>query len=158
MDALRDVALEFTEMKTELNIEKIEEIRKTIQEMVRSLFLSMQKDTQRDGIGIILDDSSLDVQKCNELYGSEDNIIYCLGTSKITPKEMEQKIREHDTIHDWSLYISSKFISSLCKNSVRDSKENRKKCMRLKNIKYVDTSHNREEVLDEIVEDLKNQI
>ena len=55
----------------------------------------MQKDIKKDNIGIIIDDTRLDVERCNEIYGNnENNVIYCLGVSKITQKEMEKRIIE----------------------------------------------------------------
>ena len=117
----------------------------------------MQKDIKKDNIGIIIDDTRLDVEKCNEIYrNNENNIIYCLGVSKITPKEMEKRIIENDTEDDWSSYIPKTLRSMLCENTISESKENRKKCMRLKNIKYVDTSEDREDVLNQIINDLEN--
>ena len=87
----------------------------------------MQKDIKKDNIGIIIDDTRLDVEKCNEIYGNnENNIIYCLGVSKITPKEMEKRIIENDTEDDWSSYIPKTLRSMLCENTISESKENKK--------------------------------
>lgn len=117
----------------------------------------MQRDIRKDDIGIIIDDTMLDIERCNEIYGNnKNNIIYCLGVSKITPKEMEKRIIENDTKDDWSSHIPNALRSILCQNIISESKQNRKKCMEIKNIKYIDTSENREDVLNKIVKDLEN--
>ena len=141
----------------EEHIIDIGEIKQISQTIVEQLFLNMQKDVKKDQIGIIIDDTDLDVKRCNKIYGNSNNIIYCLGISQTTPKELEEKIRKYDTKDDWSNYMSSRFISSLCENIINTSKENKEKCKNFKNIKYVDTSQNREEVLDQIIKDLEKQ-
>ena len=118
----------------------------------------MQKDLRKAKIGIIIDDTDLDVEKCNEVYGKEENIIYCLGTSEITPKEMQRKIMEYDTEDDWSSHVPNMILTMLCENIVRESKENKRKCKEIDNIKYVETSQNREKVLNQIVRDLEDII
>ena len=110
----------------------------------------MKRDIRKDDIGIII----LDIERCNEIYrNNKNNIIYCLGVSKITPKEMEKRMIENDT---GSSYMPNAFRRILCQNIIYESKENRKKCMEMKNIKYIETSENREDVLNKIVEDLEN--
>lgn len=139
-------------------VKEKEKITKLSQIIVRLLFLSMKKDVSKDKIGIIVDDTSLDIEKCNKIYGEPDNIIYCLGTNKVKPKELERKIIEHDTEHDWSNYVSRDFLSIFCEDIVNESKENEIKCRKFKNIKYIDTSQDREKVLNQIIKDLENTI
>lgn len=144
---------DFEEQKKES--EKTKELS---QKVVRLLYYCMQKDVRKANIGIIIDDTNLDVEKCNEIYGKEGNIIYCLGTSEITPKEMQRKIMEYDTEDDWSSYIPCVMKSMLCDYIVSESKENKRKCEEFNNIKYIETSQNREKVLNQIVKDLENII
>lgn len=142
----------------EKQVKDIEEVTKLSQIIVELLFLSMQKDVKKDNIGIIVDDTSMDIKKCNEIYGSPENIIYCLGTSKISPKELERKIREYDTKDDWSNYIPKAFLPIMCENIIKESKKNEIKCKKYKNIKYIDTSQDREKVLNQIIEKLEDII
>ena len=118
----------------------------------------MQKDLRKANIGIIIDDTDLDIENCNDVYGEEENIIYCLGTSEITPKEMQRKIMEYDTEDDWSSHVPNMIRTMLCENIVRKSKENKRKCEKFNNIKYIETSQNREKVLNQIVKDLEDKI
>lgn len=137
---------------------QVEKNKKLSRKIVKSLYYNMQKDIEKAGIGIIIDDTDLSVEECNKIYGDEDNIIYCLGTSKITPQEMLKKIQKYDTEDDWSMYVSSEMRTLLCENIVRESKKNRGECQSLDNIKYVETSQNREEVFDEIIKELEEII
>ena len=161
-DAIRDVILELENKGLYDDFEdqkkKIEKADKLSQKVVKSLYYNMQKDLRKANIGIIIDDTDLSIEECNKTYGDEDNIIYCLGTSEITPKEMQRKIMKYDTEDDWSSYIPNMMRTMLCENIVRESKENKRKCEDFDNIKYVETSQNREEVLNQIVNELENII
>lgn len=133
------------------------EIEEKGQKVSRELFQSMKKDLEKGNIGIILDDTKLSVERCEEIYGQEDNLIYCLGTAKTTAKEMLKKIRENDTYAEWSDYLPDSIIISLCEDAIKESKENRVKCQTRKNIKYWDTSQNREQVLQDIMKEIKEK-
>ena len=138
--------------------DQMEESQKNIQlsqKIVKSLYYNMQKDLIKDNIGIIIDDTNLSIEECSKKYGNNNNIIYCLGTSEISPEEMEKRIIEHDTEDDWSMYIPRIMRSMLCENIIRDSKKNKRKCENINNIKYIETSQNREEVLNQVVKDLE---
>ena len=141
--------------------DQMEESERNIQlsqKIVKSLYSNMQKDLRKDHIGIIIDDTNLSIEECNEKYGNKHNIIYCLGTSEITPEEMEKRIIEYDTQDDWSMYISGIMRSMLCENIVNQSKKNKIKCEKFSNIKYIETSKKREKVLNQVVEDLEKLI
>lgn len=136
----------------------VEKTKELSQKVVESLYYNMQNDLRKANIGIIIDDTDLSVEKCNKIYGKEENIIYCLGTSEISPKEMLRRIMEYDTEDDWSSYIPCVMKSMLCDYIVSESKENKRKCEEFNNIKYIETSQNREKVLNQIVKDLENII
>ena len=53
------------------------------------------------------------------------------------------------------MYIPRIMRSMLCENIIRDSKKNKRKCENINNIKYIETSQNREEVLNQVVKDLE---
>lgn len=138
-------------------IEKEIELNEKCQKISRELYESMQKDLEKENIGIIVDDTSLSIEKCDEIYGKEDNLIYCLGTAKTTAKEMIKKIRENDKEHDWTHYINDDTIELFCQNVIKQSRENRKKCQTKPNIKYWDTSEDREQVLQDIMKEIKEK-
>ena len=61
--------------------DQMEESERNIQlsqNIVKSLYSNMQKDLRKDHIGIIIDDTNLSIEECNEKYGNKHNIIYCM--------------------------------------------------------------------------------
>lgn len=158
-DAIREVIMEEEGIHDIATCAKRNsEIEEKSQRISRELFQSMKKDLEKGNIGIILDDTRLSIEQCEEMYGQEDNLIYCLGTAKTTPNEMFRKIRENDTYYEWSHYFPDYMIMDLCENAIRESKENRVKCQTRENIKYWDTSQDREQVLQEIMKEIEEKI
>ena len=150
-DALRDVFIERLDCRT---LDIVKKVQRVCPKLINQLFIQMQFDTKRSGIGIIIDDTDLEVEECDVMYGSDDNIIYCLGTSRITYREMKRALNKYDTVDDWSKYWKDNSLSSLCDFCINTSKENAAKCKKYSRIKYVDTSYNREDVLNKIVDEI----
>lgn len=136
----------------------VKKVEKVCPQFINQLFMQMQLDTKKSETGIIVDDTGLELEECNTMYGSDDNIIYCLGTSRITYREMKRALKKYDTASDWSKYWKDNSISEFCDFLINTSKENSEKCKNFSRIKYVDTSYNREEVLNEIVDEIGSLI
>jgi len=129
------------------------DIQKT-EEKSEQKISKMMKDTCKN-TEVILEDFSLTIEKAIELYGNENNLIYCLGTCDLSPEEMLEKIRKNDTKFEWSYHMGNNTLLYACDIWISSSKENKEKCRKYHNIKYYDTSKNREKVLNEIVQDIK---
>ena len=152
VDAIRVAILNLSQVNTWPLIEKCRTLSNNI---AKHVFIDMTRVLSKDEVGIILDDSDLEVEECDKMYGNDSNIIFCLGTSRLTTREMKRNINSHDTRTDWSKYAKDSFKSELFSQYIKQSKENEMKCKNLKNIKYIDTSYNRKEVLNKVINELE---
>lgn len=115
---------------------------------------------QRDGrnkYGIVLEGTDTSVCDCNELFNNGDNIIYYLGPIDITPEELALSIKENDTDLDWTYNKSKEELIEYSKNYIKRAKEYKKQC-EIYHINFVDTSKNRDRVLQQILQDIEKQI
>lgn len=115
---------------------------------------------QRDGRykkGIVLEGTDTSVSDCNELFNNDDNIIYYLGPIDITPIEFAKKIKDNDTDFDWTKNFSMDELVELCEKYIKRAKEYKKQC-EIYGINFVDTSKNRDQVLQQVVQDIEKQI
>lgn len=81
-------------------------------------------------------------------------IIVFLGYPKLTEKELFNNIRKYDKKNDWT-YIEPNWRLKLhCEFFVKDSKE-KSEIAKKHNYWYIDTSYNREHVLNDTVDKIK---
>lgn len=90
-------------------------------------------------------------------YNKEDTIVLVFGYPKITIEEGLHNIRKYDTKNDWTYIEPDYRIRMLFNNCIRESKEQQEKCREL-GIKFVDTSKNREQVLKDLFEWIKQEL
>lgn len=85
-----------------------------------------------------------------KMIDTENTIVIFLGYAHLTPNESFKQIREHDTSNLWTSRADDEKLKEWCTDNIKFSKYLEKECKRL-NIKYFDTSNNRNEILKEIV-------
>lgn len=106
---------------------------------------------------------SCDISVANALkYFKDDNIIIVfLGYSTITPEEALLNYRKYEQDDDWTCNRSDEELLEHAKHWIDKSKNFENDC-KLNNVKYVDTSYNREEVLkslfNEIIIECQNNV
>lgn len=83
-----------------------------------------------------------------ETIDTSETIIIFLGYAHIDVETEVGLIREHDQEHYWTTRISDEQLKEWTIDNIEYSKLLEKECKRL-NIKYFDTSFNRDEVLEE---------
>ncbi len=81
----------------------------------------------------------------------EDVLIVYLGYTDIEPQEKLKEMRKYDKKHYWSSYLSDEELLRMINADIELSKWIKEDCHRL-NIKYYDTSYNRDEVLKEVLD------
>lgn len=93
-----------------------------------------------------------DIEKIN----TEDTLVIFIGYAHTTPLEVFNKRRKCDSDNLWTRKLSDEELLNNCKQDVEFSKLLERECMRL-GIPYFDTSNNREEVLENIKELIKEK-
>lgn len=86
-----------------------------------------------------------------------DSLIICFGYPSISPLEAVKNWRTYDTNHDWTKDKSEDELLVIAKKEIDNSKYLKIECEKY-NIKYVDTSYDRDKVLNELLEYVKENI
>lgn len=129
---------------------------KDFQLYLKQLVFQYQRDG-RNQYGIVLEGTDTSVTDCNELFHDGDNIIYYLGPIAITPEELAKSIKQNDTDLDWTHNCSMEELIERSKGYIERAKRYKKQC-ELYGINFVDTSKNREQVLQQIIQEIEPQI
>lgn len=95
--------------------------------------------------------------KAKELFNREDTILLFIGTPKLTVEEHLNEIRKYETEKDWTYGRSEELMLKHCKLWIDISKKYEKECEQL-NIWYVDTSVNRDEILNKTLNEIEKMI
>lgn len=144
--------------KEEYYTEHIEERKKWIHsDRFQKILLeickaSMNKDEK--GYGTILDTGQLEPKYAKELIDRENSYCVCLGHGNLDKQGIINLCREHDTPKDWTYNIP---ISQLEINAKKWEEKNilmKAECPKY-GIKYIDTSQNREQILNSILNDIE---
>lgn len=81
----------------------------------------------------------------------DNSIFICLGYPKLTEEEVINNWKKYDTDNDWTKNRSYDDLLTHAKRHIKESKYLEKECKKY-DIKFIDTSYNREEVLNELVD------
>lgn len=111
----------------------------------------------RNKYGIVIEGTDTSVSDCNELFNDGNNIIYYLGPIDTFPEELAHLIKQNDTNLDWTYDCSIEELIEYSKKYIKRAKEYKKQC-ELYHINFVDTSKNREQVLQQVLKDIEKQL
>ena len=104
----------------------------------------------------ILDTSHIDVNQLLE-YKKSGYIVLVFGYPNISFEQKVNEILTYDTEDDWTYIESVKSIERYVDIYIDDSKELLETCQK-ENLRFVDTSFNREEVLKKLLNEIKKEI
>lgn len=108
-------------------------------------------------INYIVETCDITPKKAYQLFNREDTILLFLGTPRQTIDEHFNEIKKYQTEKDWTYDRSDEHILEHSKYWVYKSKEYEKECKKL-NIWYVDTSFNREKILNITLEKIEEML
>lgn len=134
----------------ELNIKQNKKFIKYLEVLLRK----QQRDSKYN---VILESTDIKPKDIKENFDIENNIIICLGVTKINYNEFTNYILKNDKENDWTKKCTKEEIKNYCKQYIENSKENEKECKKLK-IKYFEMSENRKEKIEEIIKYIEEQI
>ena len=87
----------------------------------------------------------------------ENSIMICLGYPNITPEEVVSNWRKFDTDLDWTKKKSDEELIQIAKTEINKSKQLQDECQK-HNVKFIDTSFNRNDILKKLLKEIINQI
>jgi len=100
--------------------------------------------------GYILESGQLDVSLVKKYVDFNNTIVFCLGHGCLSKEEIIDLCIKHDDVDDWTFSLSSEYLDIHAQNWDVMNKKLREDCRKY-NISYVDTSNNRDEVLEDIL-------
>lgn len=92
------------------------------------------------------------IKECGDNF-----LIIILGYSKLTENDLFNNIRKYDQENDWTYIESDNKLKMYCKSFVEESKE-KEQIAKEHNYWYVDTSYNRDGILNETFRKIKDII
>lgn len=95
-------------------------------------------------------------KEINKLFSELNVKIICLGYTKTNPIEVLTKIRENEKENSYTKEMSDEKVKELIANHIEYSKILEQQCEK-EHIKFYDTSYNRDNVLKNIIKDLKRE-
>ena len=96
----------------------------------------------------VVDTVDFEPKDCNSF---ENSITICFGYPNVSKEELLKKWRKYDTDLDWTKNKSDELLLNFAKKEIENSKYLKQECEKY-DIKFVDTSHNRNAVLNELLE------
>lgn len=147
----------FRDVLPELNIRPSTAIDSKEFQLFCKTYLEKNIKQERNKYGYVMEGCEMHVKDCKELYDNENNLIYCLAQVDITPEEMAKNMKNNDTDKDWTYEMNEKERLEYCASSIEKAKVMQEECSKY-GLKFYDTAKNREDVLNEIMEDIEKNI
>ena len=122
--------------------------QRTLLELFNSL---TKKDT--NNYGYILESGQLSVEYVKKMVDFSNTIVVCLGLGDLTKEEMVMQCLEYDTKESWTYGLPKDYLLKHASDWYESNKVLKKECLKY-DIKYVDTSKNRYEILENLVEEI----
>lgn len=123
------------------------------------LNLFIQKNINKNGIdlGFIINGDSILPEDLFKYFYLKDMIVYYFVTERLSPEQILDNCRKFDSKEEWTtrrtdeeLLNHFKFYKDIEKKIISDCKKY--------NIKCIDTSENRQMILNQLLDEVKNQL
>lgn len=113
---------------------------------IRDVLTGLKNDLNPINKNSIVDCCQISVEEAYNKF-IKDCDIYCFGMPNIDLEELMIAINENDKEYDWTRVCGYYMFENLCRNIIRESKENQKLCSKY-GIKFFDMQGNRKEKID----------
>ena len=92
-----------------------------------------------------------------KFFNQDSTIIIYLGYPKLTPKEAFENYRKYEKKTDWTVRRTDEQLLEFAEEWTQNSKTFEQDCRKY-SVRFVDTSYNREEVLKNLINELKEEL
>lgn len=127
-----------------------EYFQRTLLELYNSL---VRKDTKE--YGYILESGQLEPKVVKEMIDFNSTVVLCLGLGNLTPEDMINQCMIYDTEESWTYRLSKEYLLEHAQDWYKCNEMLKVECPKY-GIRYLDTSKDREKVLNEILDNLFN--
>lgn len=122
--------------------------QRTLLELYNSLIRNDKKE-----YGYILESGQLHPKIVSEMIDFNNTIVLCLGLGDLTAEDMVEQCIKYDTEDSWTYGLTREYLLNHAQDWYNCNEMLKQECPKY-NIKYIDTSKNRENILKDILEDL----
>jgi len=129
-----------------------EYFQKTLLEFFNS---QIRKDTKQ--YGCILESGQLHPKYVKQMIDFNHTVVLCLGLGNLTRDEMVDLCIEHDTEESWTYGLTREYLTKHAEDWYSCNEMLKEECPKY-GIRYIDTSKNRVEILNNILNELENKL
>ncbi|MCH5167647.1 MAG: hypothetical protein J1F35_07155 [Erysipelotrichales bacterium] len=120
-------------------------------------FLSEQSEQDKNSYGVILEGAQILPETLSNYSDIDNTIVIYIGHGKLSKKELFELVRKNDTEKDWSFYKTDVELEEYINEFYEKHLYLKQECEKY-GFNYIDTSNNRSEILNELVENILKQI
>lgn len=133
------------------NVDKQKEFEhgEYFQRRLLELYNSLIKKDKK-GYGYILESGQLTPKIVSEMIDFNETLVICLGLGNLSAKDMVNQCIKYDTEESWTYGLSEEYLLKHAQDWYNCNEILKVECPKY-GIKYIDTSKNREEILNNIV-------
>jgi len=110
-----------------------------------------------NGFGYILESGQLELKNVIKRVSTDGTIIVCLGLGNLSKQGIFDLCRMHDTKKDWSYETSDEDLRKHIDKWYETNQILKEDCLKY-GFDYIDTTKNRKEVLDQVLENISKEI
>ena len=136
-------------IKKQQEYEHGEFFQRTLLELYNSLIKSDKKE-----YGYILESGQLHPKIVSEMINFKKTIVLCLGLGELTAEEIVEQCHKYDTQESWTYGLSKEYLLEHAQDWYKNNEMLKKECTKY-NIKYIDTSKDRTNILKEIIDKIE---
>ncbi len=136
-----------------VDIQKEYEHGEFFQKALLELYKSLIRNDKK-GYGYILESGQLHPKIVSEMIDFEKTIVLCLGLGDLTAEDMVEQCIKYDTEESWTYGLSREYLLKNAQDWYNCNEMLKKECPKY-NIKYIDTSKNRFEILNKILDEIE---
>lgn len=111
----------------------------------------------RNTCNYVIETCDVSVENAIKYFQKDSVVIVFLGYSELTKQEAFEKYRKYESQTDWTRNQSDEYMLNHAEKWIEKSKIFEKDCKKY-NIQYIDTSNNRKKVLNNLIEQLKQEL
>ena len=152
------LVMTFKKVFADLNLEYYKNKENQFTQFVEEYFSNCIHKDNNCGIHYVLEGADLPKETISRLKGMKDTKVIFLGKTKLEPKEFFEEIRKYEnglSTGGWTKRLDDETLLSWCTDWIKKSKEYKEFCKE-NGIEFFDTSINQTEVLQEILNKVKN--
>lgn len=109
---------------------------------------------KKDDIFYVFEGAYFNIEQCFKFFKKRNILIIILLQTKLNEYEIFNNIRKYDCKSEWTSEMSDIDLVNYCKNIVNFNKYIKSICEH-QNFKYYDTSFNRNEIIDKIIDEIR---